>query len=113
MSEKKALVIFGNQASGKTKKAIFEAKKISPFSIIISSKQIFNRFTLGSILTTNPGVVIVEDCTFEFLNDPNVKLLISEDDLLVERKGKDPKLVSNVKWIFTVCIDRQFSVITV
>jgi hypothetical protein len=41
------------------------------------------------------------------------KALIIEEKLLIEKKGKEPRLVSNIKWIFTVCIDRRFSVITV
>jgi hypothetical protein len=80
---------------------------------MINIQTVFSRFEFGSIFDKNPDVIIVDDCPLEKLSDPKIKLIISEEKLLIEKKGKEPRLVPNVKWIFTVCIDRRFSVITV
>ena len=103
----KALVILGNQGSGKTTRAIKEAENIGTFSITTIDK-LYTSFSLGEILSENPQVVIVEECSVTILDDPQIKKLVSTDKLVFEKRGENPRTVPNIRWIFTVCLVEGF-----
>ena len=105
-----ALVIFGHQGAGKTTRAIQEAKKLGSY-FISNIEDVLSSFGLGIILNNEIKSVIVDDCPIQFLDDSRIKSLISSNKLMIEKKGKDAELVTNVQWIFTVCLGRRFSII--
>ena len=111
--ERKAIIIFGKEGSRKTTKAIEEAEKVGKY-IFLSFKDIINvGFGLGPLVLEKPDAVIVAECPRLILDDHRIKGLITEDKLRVERKGKNPELVPNVKWIFTITHNRQLDIISV
>jgi len=107
----KALVIIGGQGSGKTTKAIAAAKAVGSY-VFLNYHSLKSRFELGSALEKSPACVIVEEAPLRLLEDPIIKGLVSNDKIVIERKGQDPMDVdAPEKWIFTVQLDsRRFDV---
>ena len=107
-----AIVIIGKQDSGKTTKAIEEAKLIGSYATIRYC-DIDSRFGLGIALSSEPDVVIVEETPFSVFSDPRAKTLFTEELICIQQKGKDPEVVKAPVWIFTCLSPRRFKVIAV
>ena len=107
-----AIVIIGKQGSGKTTKAIEEAKLIGSY-VTMGYRDIDSRFGLGIKLSKEPDVVIVEEAPLTIFNNPRIKGLVREESIYIEQKGKDPTVVKSPVWIFTCLLPNDFNVITV
>ena len=105
-----ALVFIGHENSGKTKAAIREAKKLGAY-FIGNIENVLPPFCLGTILNNDIKSIIVDNCPIQLLNCPQIKSLISSSKLMIEKRGEDAKMVTNIQWIFTVCLSRRFSII--
>lgn len=97
---KQATVITGPQGSGKTMKAKQLADSIGR-SVTISSGQFFGRFELGAVLHGRPDAVIVEEVHFNRWAMDKIKQMLTQDQIIVERKNKEPVSVPLPHFIFT------------
>ena len=109
---KKAILIFGEKASGKTTQAQKVAERIGSY-VFVNLHDVLNSHFGLSVLLQEPAVVIIEEVPLAVLDDPRIKILISEELIQVESRGKIPQAVKSPTWIFTICLNRRFEVVKV
>ena len=97
INKENGIVIWGKQASGKTTLAQSIAKSRGSYDMALMS-DLFRPF--GLVFAPNVKTVIVEGFYGSEKELVKMKSLISEDKVLVERKGRNPKLEKMPNFIF-------------
>jgi len=100
----KPMIIVGDMGSGKTRRALTEASNRGSY-VTITWKELRSEFGF-SLLESKPNTVIVEMLTLAALADESersfLKYIVSEDNLIINVRGKDLQTVPAPTFIFTV-----------
>jgi len=97
-----AMIVIGESGSGKTRRAIEEARKRGGVYLSTSWDEIKTPFGLGRVLKFHPKTVIVEGLSVSGKDINLLKHLASGDNVLIELKYEDPRMVPAPYFIFTM-----------
>lgn len=118
----KALLIRGDQGSGKTTRARAIAKEHGSYTETTMDELCQGKFGLGRVLKGDPTTVIVEEFGGNREDVAVAKVLITSEKLTVERQGENPVEVTPPNFIFVSGhadpipldkADRRFSILTI
>jgi hypothetical protein len=103
MESQKAMLIVGQAAAGKTRRAKEEAEKRGGNYVVTFWDEIQTERGLANIMKSNPCTVIVEGLPVSALKTPEkIKRLVGGDPLIARGKFQNPELVKLPMLIFTM-----------